>query len=111
MKEDKRLQVIKNNLGHFPEPIGLRVRGQGVDFGQAPEPPKNETITDKAADLLQSLLSRGPLSAIKIEDEIKGAGISSKAAQRAKKKLGIISVRKSEGWFWSLPAKQESYMF
>lgn len=57
MMDEKKLQVIKNNLGHFPEPIGLKIGGQGIVFGQAPEPPRAGSVTERAKDLLLSLLS------------------------------------------------------
>ncbi len=105
MKNIKRLSVIKSNLARFPERIGLTIDDQGVKFGIAPEPPRVETVTDKAADLLMALLSDEPMRATVIEDEFKQAGISWKTANIAKKKLGISAIRKADGWYWSLLPK------
>jgi hypothetical protein len=101
-KNWKRLSVIKSNLARIPEPIGLTIDDEGVKFGLAPEPPKVETVTDKAADLLIALLSDEPMRATDIESEFKQAGISWKTANIAKKKLGISAIRKTDGWYWSL---------
>jgi len=100
-----RLQVIKNNLARFPGPVGLLIEDSGMRFGLAPEPPRIETIADKAADLLMAILNDEPLAYTHIEEEYKAAGISSASINRAKKKLGVVSVKKPEGWFWSLPAR------
>lgn len=104
-KDLKRLQVIKCNLGRFPEPLGLSVHGQGVVFSSAPEPPNPVTLTQQASDLLLSLLSTNPLSYTEIEEEFNGAGISMRSVKRAKKHLGILSFRKGNKWYWSLPAR------
>ena len=101
----KRLQVVKSNLARLPEPLGLTIDGAGVQFGDAPEEPKMETLTDKAADLLMALLAHKPMLATDIQDEVEQAGISWRTVKRAKKSLGILSLKKDNGWLWSLPAR------
>ena len=86
--ENKRLSVIKSNLGKKPEPLGLIIDEAGVHFGPAPEVPHVETATEKAADLLQALLHDKPMPAADLEQNIEQAGISWKSAKRAKQKLG-----------------------
>jgi len=110
-KDTKRLQVIKNNLGCFPEPIGMSVNGQGVIFCEAPEQPRNITVTDQAVDLLLSLLSSGPVRSSELQKEFEDAGISWKTALRAKKNLRIVPAKKGKYWYWGLPAKEEPQMF
>lgn len=106
-KETKRLSVIKSNLARFPTPLGFEIDQSGVRFVAAPEPPKEDTLTDRAADLLELLLAEGAKPATKIEEEFKQAGISMAAANRAKKKLGVIAVKPGGVWHWSYPAKEE----
>jgi len=105
-KDVKRMQVVKSNLAKFPEPLGLAIDGDGVRFTDAPEEPKTETLTDKAADLLMSLLMSKPMLASEIQDEINQAGISWRTAMRAKKSLGINSLKRNGDWFWTLPTSK-----
>lgn len=105
LKEKKRLYVIKNNLTRFPEPIGFQIRDNGLDFGEAPKPPRKETQADKAADLLRVLLASEPKSQDFIKTEAEGAGISMATINRAKANLNIVSKKVGTVWYWSLPAK------
>lgn len=108
-KEALRLQQIKNNLAPYPEPVGMIINDAGVKFIDAPEPPRTETVADKAADLLLALLRDEPMPSKELQDEVEGAGISWVSAKRAKAKLGIVSIRKDDGWYWALPAKDSGY--
>lgn len=102
--ERKRLAVIKSNLGRFPEAIGLTITESGVQFGNAPEPPRQESQLGKACDLLKALLASGPLKQGQLEGEAKGAGISWDTMKRAKDKLGIVAKRdgRENCWKWGL---------
>jgi hypothetical protein len=104
-KETKRLSVIKNNLARYPEPVGLSIDGEGVTFCDAPHEPHTETLEERAADLLLMLLASGPMPSADIRKEGEEAGLSWPALKRAKKKLGIISVKPNGVWHWSLPAE------
>lgn len=104
-KESIRIQAVKSNLAKFPEPVGMFINDHGVHFTDAPEAPRIETVGDRAADLLLSLLAKEPMPYSEIVSEIEQAGISIPTANRAKKKLGIVSVRKDDKWIWSLPEK------
>ena len=101
----RRVAVIKCNLGPFPGPLGLEIGPEGVTFGRAPEAPRIETLQDKAADMLRALLRPGPRRAADLQTEIEGAGLSWAAAKRAKQALGIVSVKREDGWWWGLPER------
>ncbi|MCK5307161.1 MAG: AAA family ATPase [Zetaproteobacteria bacterium] len=104
--EARRLSVIKSNLTRFPDPVGLEINDAGIEFGEAPEKPHEDTPTERAVDLLRALLADGPMKQPDIEDEAKGAGIAWNAVRQAKKRLNIVSKRKDlDGWYWALPAK------
>jgi len=102
LPDRRRLANIKNNLARFPTPIGFEFDEEGLHFGDAPEPPRQETQVDKACDLLQALLAKGPIYSTEIEEEARGAGISQKTMKRAKDRLGIVAVRRENRWLWGL---------
>ena len=106
-EERKRLSVIKNNLARFAEPIGMTIDDTGLIFGDAPEPPKQETVLDQAIDLLRVELSKEPKRATYLQEVFDDKGISWSSAKRAKEKLYIAVVKKSGAWYWSLPAREE----
>jgi putative DNA primase/helicase len=108
-KFNRRLSVIKSNLARFPEEIGMIIDENGVNFGAAPEKPHEETVTGRAADLLLALLQKGPMSSIDLQAEFNAAGISKTTLDRAKARLGVVSIKnRGDGrWFWSLPYKSE----
>lgn len=109
-KERKRLEQIKNNLGRFPEAIGMTATEQGIDFGIAPTAPHVDGPSDRVSDQLLELLASAPMKATDIQSEIEGAGESMVTAKRVKARLGIISVKKDDGWYWSLPAKGNGHV-
>ncbi|GAH36309.1 unnamed protein product, partial [marine sediment metagenome] len=98
-----RIQNIKNNLARFPEPIGLQITESGLVFTDAPETPREETQTEKAMGLLESLLSDGAKPSAEIKKEFEGAGISWNTVTTAKKKLFITAKKGAVGWYWQLP--------
>jgi len=102
----RRVSVIKNNLAAFAEPLGMYINDTGVHFGDAPEKPRTETQSDKAADIIMALLQKEPMLSVDILEELRQAGISEATAKRAKQKLGINAIRKEDGrWYWSLPER------
>ena len=106
--DTKRLSVIKSNLGRFPEPLGLQVNDRGVIFCDAPEAPVKVSATDEAKEALMSLLEDGAVPFGEIEQALHGLGISVRTAKRAKKALGVVSKRQTDGsWSWSLPSRDQ----
>jgi len=102
--EGVRLAQIKNNLAPYSPALGFEIKETGLAFGDPPEPPHVETQLDRACDLLLALLAHGPVAANEIYAEGEGAAISRITLKRAKKKLGLASVRENNRWFWFLPA-------
>ena len=109
-EETKRLSVIKSNLARFPEPLGLHVTEQGVIFCDAPEPPRAVSMLDQAKEALQALLEPGPKPAEQVYEELKGMGISQRTARRAKPELGIVSRKRKDTWWWSLPSSEDELL-
>ena len=113
-KDGIRLAVIKSNLARKPEPLGMTIGDGGATFdSEAPEAPKTETQSDKAADILLAMLRKEPLRTTEIQERLSAHDISMRTAKRAKARLGIVSVRQHDDetgkdcWLRSLPAKQE----
>jgi putative DNA primase/helicase len=69
---------------------------------------EEKSATDEAREWLEDLLSQGAMSAAKIRECAKQAGISRKSLLRAKDKLKITTNKQgfSGGWFWTLPAQE-----
>ena len=102
-----RMYTIKNNLGPLASEIGLTITANGMQtLQQAPQTPKGDSVAQQAAELLMELLGREPLLQRDVVQAFEEAGMSEAAADRAKKRLGVLSVKKSDSkWYWSLPAR------
>lgn len=105
-----RLQMLKENLGLKPRPIGFRIDGKGLEFGAAPEKPRKETQRDKAEDWLRANMEPGRwYPADELLCGAKRRRYSDNAVQRAREVLGIVKpdyVRKvKSGWEWKLSKK------
>jgi hypothetical protein len=103
-----RLQMLKENLGLKPRPIGFCVSSKGLEFGIAPEKPRKETQRDKAEDWLRDYMRPGKwYPAAELLDDAKQFGYSPNAMQRARELIGIVKpthVRKfGKTWKWQLP--------
>ena len=107
--DTRRLSVLKNNISPASgiPAIGVDITDSGLVFGDAPEEPRQETLKEKAADMLLSLLRKGPRRSTDLQAEIEGAGLSWYAAKRAKKALGVVAMRQDGVWFWGLPANDD----
>ncbi len=105
MLDTKRLSVIKNNLGHFPKSIGVRIDDEGLAFGEAPKAPTTASKIDQAKLLLLRLLAGGPRLQSDIEAEAIVAEISMDTMREAKRKLGCRVNRDGHTgkWSWDLP--------
>ena len=103
-KERIRLSQVKNNLRRFPGPMGMAITDAGVTFGDAPAAPKQETQQERAADMLIAMLTPGSRRVREIQSVMQQAGISWKTVALAKSHLKIPSVKKQDGWYWSLSA-------
>ena len=104
-----RLQMLKENLGLKPRPIGFRISSKGLEFGQAPERPRKETKRDQAEDWLKAHMEPGKWYKEKeLED---AAPFSKNALQRAREAMGMVQPdyvqKRKEGWVWQLPIPGE----
>lgn len=105
--DQKRLSVIKNNIGPLLDPIGFSIEEDGIVFGDAPEKPKKKGQFQMAKDQLISFLARGSKPVEDVLKHLASYGISESTVRRAKKELGIIDRKNpDDGYksYWGLPA-------
>jgi hypothetical protein len=108
-----RLQMLKENLGLKPRPVGFVISSKGLEFGQAPEKLKKETRRDQAEDWLREYMTPGKWYSAGelLDDADKQFGYSKNAVQRAREAIGIVKpnyCRKTkDGWEWKLPIPGE----
>jgi len=103
---NKRLRVIKSNLGDKPNPIGYRVDENGVHFGNTPMLISKISAAEEAANFLRSILQDGPVNAQEIYKTADEFGIQKRTLNAAKSILGISSEKEREKngkWLWELP--------
>lgn len=105
--QQRRLSVIKNNLAPSAPPLGMTIDNDGLHFGPPPQPPTIHSELDRACHFLRDLLAPGPLPYKEIEQQSHAAGFATPTIRRAKKQLGIPSIRlpgKAQ-WHWTLPGE------
>ena len=99
--ECRRLSVIKNNLAVRPDPLGFRIDDQGLHFGRLPSPQPSQL--EQAVIFFRDCLADGPLPATEVKAAAMAAGVAATTLKRAKKRLRILSTKRSSCWTWELP--------
>jgi len=61
----------------------------------------------KARKLIESVLAKGAVSAVDMQQMADEQGISYKTFKRAKEALGVISTQRGRKWYWELPIDVE----
>jgi hypothetical protein len=106
----RRLQVLGENLGIAPAPVGFRITPQGLEFGDCPARPartvERQSGKVQAVHWLNSRLKVGEsVPARQIEAEAEALGFSPTGTlEQAKKALGIGSEKAGKDWVWVRPA-------
>jgi putative DNA primase/helicase len=101
--QDKRLRVIKSNIGKYPEAIGVRIDEEGIHFCDAPQSVSALSEKERAAQFLISKLENGPIEASEIIQESELQGINKRTLYIAKAELGIKSKKENARfgrWYW-----------
>lgn len=114
--EDRVLVPIKNNLAEKRAPLGFRITDDGIVFtgvrsGLSPEDVLEVDVQDhperdRAILWLQEVLGEGPRPAREVQEAAERADISRRTLNRAKRDLGVRSVKAQEEdgpWRWELP--------
>lgn len=125
------LARVKNNLAKVISSIGYTVeseplfecplvRWRGVvridadTLLRGHDSRRDAEVREEAMDLLRDLLADGPVPVAEAKKVVGDAGISASTIQRAKKKLGVVSVQDRDtetgrllGWLWQLPADED----
>jgi hypothetical protein len=101
----RRVQVLGENLGVAPAPVGFRIHDDGLEFGPAPrraETEKKGSERDKCKKWLDVRLPpRARCPAHLLIEEAESLGWSKTGTlQRAKTELGIVSDQKARPQEW-----------
>jgi hypothetical protein len=86
---------IHNGLTQWGEPCDLSAQEFQSD--------QSEGRLGEAKEFLKIELKDGPIRAKAIISNSKEAGIASRTLNRAKEALGIVSLKKADGWVWCEP--------
>lgn len=117
----RKLSIVKNNLGEFPDSIQMVINDDGLAFGDWEESevddchplPKNDTKKGLAKQFLKERLANEDVHSKTLFAEAHHLGISKKTLNLAKKDLGIVSDRNGNKWFWLSPKTEiqnEAYL-
>jgi hypothetical protein len=100
----RRVQVIGENLGIAPQPVGFKFTSTGLAMTEAPKrPPKEEkgTKTDTVIGWLLGRLEPGKeYPASDLLKEAEAMGLSRGTVERAQKTLGIEVRKDGKRWIW-----------
>jgi hypothetical protein len=70
---------------------------------------KNQGV-DKARLFIPMALENGPRPARELYSMAEAEGISNDQMRRAKDQLGVKVTKQKDGWYWSLPVKESSFL-
>ncbi len=73
-------------------------------MGLLPQDEKSKQL--RAAEMLRSILSDGPVRAAEIREIFEDKGIGERTLLIVKKEIGIKSFRQNGLWYWTMPIKQ-----
>jgi len=104
---DRRLRVIKSNLGPIPEEThGIRWTETSLVFVDPPEKPKQIGQRDLATEWLRDYLREGPKRSRDLFAAAAARGFSERTISRARENIRIACFRRPNdpSWFWALAA-------
>jgi len=80
--------------------------GQWAD--EQPAPHKRHNRPGLAGEVIRALLADGPVSSAEMNEAFYERGISKRAAEEWRKRLGVQAVKIDGVWHWSLPAVRQT---
>ena len=101
------LRMEKLNLGAMPASLAFQIRGDGwVDWLGEHGSPQPKSQRARASDLLLLLLAQNAIPVTSLTEVAEDEGISWRTFERAKRDLGVISLKQGPDgpWFWGLPS-------
>lgn len=118
---ERYLVQVKSNLAPTGSAILFEVADKGVNFldeveltaedafrETAPRMGRPSERMEAAEKYLRELLSDGRRSAADCEAKLEAAGFKKSTCKKAKRKLGVHSVKDGFSWYWSLPQVDEA---
>ena len=106
---------IKNSLAEEGSPIAFEINENSTvrwigkydvtvdEILSGDEAQNNNNKLSEAAESLKQLLGDGDAPCMELYAILNNKGIGKRSIDRAKKQLGIKSIKHSDGWYWSLP--------
>lgn len=118
---ERYLVQVKSNLAPTGSAILFEVADKGVNFLDeleltaedafkeiAPRMGRPNEREEAAAEFIRELLSDGSRSAVECEAKLEAAGFKKSTYKKAKKKIGVHSVKDGFSWYWSLREVDEA---
>lgn len=108
--DKRKLEMIKCNLGKFPDPIGITITDHGIEIVPIIDSNANHQSTTQrelAKDFIKDFLKDGFKPSTVIYDEGAKKGLDRQTLQRAKKELGIIVRKEGRIWVWGFKGNKE----
>lgn len=105
---------LKNSLAEEVSPIAFEINENSTvrwigeyditadELLSGEEPQNDGPKLSEAFDVLKTILNDGEISCVQIYTTLREKGIGKRSIDRAKKKLGIKSTKRPDGWYWSL---------
>ena len=116
-KNKRAIIQIKNNLAPLGEPIGYEISDTGFSWQKttdvtahdilADENYENTSALDNAKNFLLDILKNGAIPAKEVITSAGETGIAKRTLDRAKKDLGVKSIKQGIIYFWELPRTQD----
>lgn len=109
LDQDRKIILIDGptrrgkNLGEVAGIMDIAEMIDAEDLEVAEMEQPEQTPQERAAAFLTELLANGPVEASDVVESLESAGISKRTADRAKKNLGIKSVRTDGKYYWQMP--------
>lgn len=113
---ERYLVQVKSNLAPMGSAILFEVADKGVNFldelemsaedafsATAPRMGRPNNREEAATDFIRSLLLDGRRLASDCEAKLEAAGFKKSTYKKAKKKVGVHSVKDGFSWYWTLP--------
>ena len=112
---------LKNSLAEEGRPIAFEINKDAAvrwigeydisiaELLSGDEPQIESSKLSEAIESLETILSGGETPCAQIYEALRKKGIGKRSVDRAKKQLGVKSLKHGAGWYWSMPGDLMSF--